>query len=259
MKWLLKSLLLCLLASPSPAQETQEVTTPSLTVMADASLRVPMTLLARRYALAHNLSLSTVFGSTKEHIEKIEEGAEAHILITASPTWMDEVQQKGLMDVYSRTTLARNRLVLAGSDFQLRAIDLANAKTVGDFTDHPTEFTFALSDATTSAEGKYATAALQSYQLADVLSPHTVLFQGVYGVTQNIQRYQSLGMIFRTDALLFADVKEISAIAADRHPPILYQGAVIAGDEMERARDFLKYLTTKDAVHVFHAFGFDPA
>jgi molybdate transport system substrate-binding protein len=259
MKWVLCLLFFCMMVQPLRAQEIQEITTPSLTIMADASLRVPITLLARRYALAHNLSLSTVFGSTKDHIAKIEEGAEAHILITASPTWMDEVQQKGLMDVYSRTTLARNRLVLAGSDFQLRAIDLAKAKSLSDFTDQPAEFTLALGDPETNAEGKYAAAALASYQLTQLLSPHSVLFQGAYGVIENIKKYQSLGMIFRTDALLFAEVKEISAIAADQHPPILYQGAVIAGDDMERARAFLKYLATQEAVKLFHAYGFDPA
>jgi molybdate transport system substrate-binding protein len=252
-------LLLCSLMLHSSRAHAQDIAIPTLTVMADSSLRVPITLLARHYALAHNLSLSTVFGSTADHIAKIEEGAEAHILITASPEWMDEVQQKGLMDVYSRTTLARNRLVLAGSDFQLRMIDMESAKTLADFTDHPADFTFALADARTSAEGKYAIAALKSYPLDALLKSHTVLFQSIYDVIDNIHTYQSLGMVFRSDALLFADLKEIDAIPLTRYPPILYQGAVIAGDEMAQAREFLKYLTSTEAVKVFHDFGFDPA
>ncbi len=231
----------------------------TLTIMADPSLRVPITLIARRYALDHHLSVSTSFNSTKEQIAQIEKGAEAGILLAARPEWVDDLQQKGLIDIYSRKNIARNRLVLAGSEFELQSVDIQAAHAIGAFTDHPDGFTFIIGDAGDTAEGNYAEAALHTHHLSDILAPYVLRLHTSYQITDTISRYHSMGITFRSDALLFPDIKEMSVFKPKDHPPILYQGVVIVGDEMDSSRRFLTYLASEEAWHILKTFGFDPA
>ena len=244
------------LLNPAYAQEN---IIPTITVMADRSLTVPITLLARRYALTHHLSVSTVFGSTKNHIKKIEDGEDANVLIAARAGWIDTLQQKGLIDVYSRSTLARNRLVLAGSEFELRAIDLSQAKTIKAFTDQPSDFVFGIGNEAYTAEGSYGAEALSSHRLQNMLEPHYTIFRNMYQLLGSIRRYHSIGIVFRTDALLFPEVKEMTTFAKGDHAPILYQGVVIAGDNMTRGREFLMFLKSDEAIAILKSFGFDTA
>ena len=243
-------------AQPAPAEEAMVQT---LTVMADPSLRVPMTLIARRYALDHHISVSTTFGSTKEQIAQIEKGAEAGVLVAARPEWVDELQQKGLVDIYSRKNIARNRMVLAGSEFELRTVNFPTARSIAAFTDHAEGFTFVISDAEDTAEGSYANAALKTYHLTNVLEPYLLSVHSSYQLMSTISRYHAMGITFRSDALLFPEIKEMNVFKPKDHPPVLYQGVVIAGDDMESSRRFLTYLTTEEAWHILKSFGFDPA
>ena len=255
---LLLSLFCCLCAVfTSPRADNAPIHT--LTIMADPSLRVPITLIARHYAHARSISVSTVFGSTKDHIAQIEKGAEANVVVAASPAWVDMLQQKGLIDAYSRKNIARNRLVLAGSEFELRNVNFQTARTLSDFTTTPDSFTFVMGDASDTAEGSYGDAALDTYHLKQLLEPHIIRFHDAYQLMTTISRYHSMGIAFRSEALLFPDIKEMTVFKPKDHLPILYQAVVIAGDNMEASRAFLAYLTSEEAWHILKSYGFDPA
>lgn len=241
-----------------PSVAAQDVPLQTLTIMADPSLRTCLTLIARKYALLHHISVSTVFGSTKDQIDQIEKGAEAEVLIAARPKWIDLLQQKGLIDVYSRVNVARNRLVLAGSEYELRNINFRTAKRLSDFTDQPDGFNFIMGDPSDTAEGNYGDAALNSYNVTEILKPNTIRYHDSFQMINAISRYHTMGIIFHSDSMLFPEIKEMSFFKPKDHPAIMYQAVVIAGDEMENARLFLTYLSSEEAKHIFKSFGFDP-
>jgi molybdate transport system substrate-binding protein len=232
--------------------------TPSLTVMADQSMTVPVTLIARNYALSHNVSVSTIFGATKTQIHAIEEGADANVLISAKTSWVAKLQQKGLMDVYSRRNIASNKLVLVGSEFEFRAMDLERDKDIHDFTKNPDDFIFAIGDPVYAAEGSYTMEALETHDLQATLEPHYNFFRSMFQLIRAVSRYQSMGVVFHTDALLFPEIKELQMFKQESHTPIIYQAVVIAGDDMALGREFLNYLTSDKAARIFKSFGFTP-
>ncbi len=250
---------LCVLGALSVRPVVAAGNMASFTVMADPSLTVPLNLIAREYSLKHNISITTVFSSTRTQLRDIERGEEATVIIAANTSWIDKLQQKGLIDVYSRTNIARNRLVLAGSQFEVRQVNLDTAPNIAAFTDEPKEFMLAMGNPAFTSEGSYAIDALDQLTLEMTLEPHYSFFRNMYQLIDTIHRYRAMGIVFRSDALLFPNIREISAFRPDAHRPILYQGAVVAGENMELGREFLTYLNTDAAHRIFKAYGMDPA
>lgn len=231
----------------------------SLTIMADSSLTVPLNLIARAYALQHDVSISTVFSPTKEQIEQIRAGEDANILITARSAWMDEAQQKGLIDIYSRIHLARNRLVMVAPLDTPRVLpSSATVEQLSRYVEDRTDAILALGNASTSAEGHYALQSLRYYGWDRVLEPHYHFLRNIPQITSMITGYDALGIMFRSDVPLHPNLKEIFRFSENSHRPILYEGAVVAGDDMEEARIFLSYLQSRQARRIFARFGLEP-
>jgi molybdate transport system substrate-binding protein len=230
----------------------------TLTIIADPSLTVPLNKIARAYALEHDISITTVFSSTKEQMKDIEAGAEGNVIITAKPSWLEEIQQKGLIDVFSKRDIARNHLVLAGSQFTFLSPDLRASPSIMDFTSTPEEFSIAIGDATTTAEGGYAIEALGFYRLHNILEPYYTFLASPQQIIRLIERYGAMGIMFRTDVLLFPQIKEIAAFDDESHRPILYQAAAIIGDDMDISRHFIHYLTEEYARECLREHGFSP-
>ena len=59
--------------SPSPR---------NITIMADPSMTVAISKIARAYSHKNNITVSAIFSSTKEQILQITDGADADVLIT---------------------------------------------------------------------------------------------------------------------------------------------------------------------------------
>lgn len=252
------SLGLLILAAPLASHsEPQTEPIKSITIVSDHSLIVPLNLLAQDYARRHNVSITTNFNSTKTQIKDIEEGAEANILIAAKNSWIKTLQQKGLIDVYSRANIARNRLVLAGSQLTRIPPALNNDSNIRDLTQDPEDFTFSLGDPEYTAEGSYGLEALNSLDLLGMLEPHYHFFRNMYELINAVDNDNAMGFAFRTDALLFPKVKILQNLPPDTHPPILYEAVVIAGENMEEGREFITYLQGDYAKEVFASFGFD--
>jgi molybdate transport system substrate-binding protein len=199
-----------------------------------------------------------VFSPTQEHIKAIEDGAESNVIITAKSLWMDELQQKGLIDIFSKRDIARNQLVLAGSQFTFASPDLRASSSIMDFTSTPEEFSVGIGDAATTAEGGYAIESLSSYRLHNILEPHYVFLPSVQHIIRLIERYGAMGILFRTDVLLVPHIKEIASFDDNSHRPIIYQAAAVIGDDMELSRHFISYLTEEHARRIFREYGFSP-
>ncbi len=242
------------LATPASAQQE---TLKSLTVLADHSMSVPLNLLARDYALNHHISITTTFSSTKTQITEIEEGAEANILISPKNVWIKQMQQKGLIDVYSRTNIARNRLVLAGSQFMPIPPALHAKSNINEITDQPDDFMFALGDPEYTPEGGLGLEILNHYDLLGLMEPHYHFFRDIYQMIGAISDDNAVGVLLRTDTVLFPNIKTLQLFSPETHPPITYQAVVIAGENMEEGREFITYLQSDHAKNVFASFGFD--
>lgn len=256
MRFFLILLLSGFLSCPSWALEKLDTdVAEDITVLADPSFTVPLTRIARRYGELYNTPVSLSFGSSKDQLAQVREGLEGNIFITAKAAWMKQLQQEGLMDVYSRTTIARNRLAIVSPlARKSQSASLADLTTRLVQTDH--DMLFALGDPEYVAEGTYTFETLSHYKLGGDFEPHFSILSSSYALKNTIANYDAYGAIFYTDAVLYPDISLVESLPEEAHQPILYQAAVIVGDGMDKAREFLNFLKGEEAQNLFRQYGF---
>ncbi|MEQ1508740.1 MAG: molybdate ABC transporter substrate-binding protein, partial [Myxococcota bacterium] len=105
--------------------------------------------------------------------------------------------------------------------------------------------------------GTYARAALAGDGWA-ALAPKVVTGDNVRTTLAWVSRGEAeAGVVYATDARAEPRVKQAFAFPADRHPPIVYPGAVVAAStHPAEAAAFLAYCASPDAMARFVAAGF---
>lgn len=227
-----------------------------VTVMADSSLTVPLTLIARNYAKEHGVQVATVFGSSKHHIKAIEAGDDANVFISAKPSWVKELQTKGLTDAYSRITVAGNQLSWVTARSRQHPIKLKSGISGASFVDEYGDSLCSFGDPEYLAEGTYGLETLNSLSLMGEMEPCFSFLQEHSDMLRSITRYKGYGLVFSSETRIFPGIKEVNQVPADAHSPIHYQAVVVAGEDMPAGREFLSYLLSGAAKNIFREFRF---
>lgn len=228
----------------------------SVTVMADPSLTVPITLIAREFSFLRQMPVSVEFASTKEQIEKVEQGAEANVLISAKPLWIKRMQQGGLIDVYSRTNIASNRLVVMGALGARTAAQITDGKALLQLMPlHKNDFQFALGDPEYLAEGTYTLEALGMLDVEEDLEPHYTIFRSMSEMAKAVSNYTMYGVMYASDVLLYPRIHTVVPVPVHKYSPIIYQAVVVAGENMDEGREFVKFLQSSTAQRHFKQAG----
>ena len=252
----------CLCLPATARAEGMDEPPPGITIMADESLTTALTLIARAYAAEYQVPVSAQFGPTNLQIREVEEGGEANVIIAAKSIWIRQLEVKGLIDVYSRTPVARNALVLAAPTINTQQITLTPELTAAALLhegDAPEELTLALGDPEFTAEGTYALDALSRLKLDGELEPYFVFFRDVQELVASLDTPNSYGMLYQTEALLYPGLRVVENIAPQAHTPIVYEAVTVAGENMSGGRQFVDYLTSDKARTIFTRYGFLPA
>jgi molybdate transport system substrate-binding protein len=254
---LLLELLLVSLPASSSAREYPTRNKGTITIMADPSITVPLTLIARQFSYEKHMPVSVEFASTKEQIEKIEQGAEANVLISAKPLWIKRMQQGGLIDVYSRTNIAANQLVIIGP------LGSQSSQTATEGTQllkllpiKKPDFQFGIGDPEYLAEGTYSLESVGMLDIEEDLEPHYTIFRSMSELSKSVANYNLYGMMYASDTLLYPRISKVMTLPESSHSPIIYQAVVVAGEYMNEAREFLKYLKQPKAQNYFKQAGF---
>lgn len=224
--------------------------TKQLIIMADPSLSVALNLIARDYALQKNIAVTTIFEPTDQQITQIKEGNPCNIIISARRDLIDEMQNNGLINVYSRRKIARNNLSLVASKYNNSNLKLSNLNNLNDVVIIP--------DAASTAEGFYANQAMKHYNISDALLKNHIIAESSYETINLIDDYAGIGIIFESDAKLFGNIKELDRFSSDSHNLLIYEAASVIGDDMELSADFLQYLNGKASREIFRGNGFSP-
>ncbi len=233
-----------------------DLSPPEITVMADPSMTIPLSKIARIYAQEKNIAVATSFGAGSVQIKDLEDGQEGNVFITARPALIRLLQSKGLMDVYSLTNIATNRLVLLGPKNNITN-PRAKKRLMKLLPTQEKDFQLALGDPEFLSEGTYALQLIRKLRLSRELEPSYSFFRDNFALRKAITQYGAYGFMFETDVLLYPDLNKLMTISSDDSSAIIYQAAVVAGDNMNVARDFLKFLTSKTAADIFKENGFN--
>jgi len=225
-----------------------------LTVFAAASLAESLQELAASYEKATGTAVKVSFASSGTLARQIDAGADADLFISADQTWMDTLEQHQRLVPGSRHPLLANRLVLiAPSDSAVRVKLGMHAPLVAALGGGR----LAVADPDSVPAGRYAQAALTSFDLWTAVEPHLVRAEDVRAALAWVARGEApLGIVYATDAKVEARVRVVDTFAASSHPPIVYPIARVQGGALTAAA-FETYLESAAARAVFAKHGFD--
>ena len=232
-----------------------------LVVFAAASLTEVLQALALKLEGGRSVRFS--FAASSTLARQIEQGAPAHVFISADEAWMDHLVARRQVDAASRRVLAGNRLVVVRADSAAvaaapeTAAALRDALRAGDGRGAPDRV--ATGDPAHVPVGRYAQAALTQLGLWAEVEPRLVRADSVRSALAFVERGEAAaGIVYATDALVTRQVRVVARFPRSSHPPIRYPAALVV-DAPPAARLFLDALAGAPAQPVWRAAGFEPA
>ncbi len=230
---------------------------PTITVMADNSLSLVVTEIARNYSQTRQEAVNISFLPQQIQQEQISDGAAADVLITSKAAWIDELKMQGLVDIYSQTKLAGDRLVLIGPlDSEVVSQGAGRFPFVDIIKAGGGEPNFLIGNPETLMEGYYSREAMRNLGVADDLEEYTLYLKRLDQMLDMVVSNKAFAVCFYSSVSERKDMKVIDTIPEAAHKPIVYYAVVIAGDNMNQARNFLDYLKSSEVNKLFRQYGF---
>ncbi len=192
------------------------------------------------------------FGSSGALQQQIQQGAPVDIFISAASKQMDDLQERGLIEVDTRRNLLVNKLVLIASTDS----NIANIKDLG--LDQVRRV--AIGEPETVPAGRYAREALISLGLWDSLQPKLILAKDVREVLAFVETGNvEAGLVYQTDAKISNRVKIVSDVPVDAYSPIVYPVAIIANSRNKAAAaQFIEFISSEKGKEILEKYGFVP-
>lgn len=235
------------LALPLPAAAEEVV------VFAAASLKTALDPIAQSFQQATGNRVTISYAGSNALAQQILQGAPADIFISASPEWMDEVEEGGDLAEGTRTDLLGNRLVLVAHDAATQltpapGFDLAGALGGG-------RLAMALVDAVPA--GQYGKEALVKLGVWDQVAPQVAQADNVRATLALVATGEApLGIVYATDAAAEPRVHVVGTFPEDSHAPITYPAALLKTGTDAADRAFFEALKAPKTNAVFEAQGF---
>jgi molybdate transport system substrate-binding protein len=226
-----------------------------ITVFAAASLTNAMGEVGQAFEQKEKNTVRFSFASSSTLAKQIENGAPAHLFLSADLDWIDYLDQRELIITGSRVDLLGNRLVLiAPAGSQLNKVDLNPGIDLSGFLSGGM---LATGDPDHVPAGKYARAALEKLGMWKSIEGRIARADSVRAALALVERAECpLGIVYATDAAASSKVKVAGVFPADSHPPIVYPAALVKGQDTPAARRLLEFLKGPDAKPIFEKHGF---
>lgn len=251
-------LVLLLLVASAPGGAVAETTGTSdpVILFAAASTTNAMTDIIDVYTEHSQRKVVTSFASSSTLAKQIDNGAPAHIYLSANIKWMDYLEQKHLIAPGSRIDLLGNRIVLiAPLEGAVGKIDVKPGfplnEALGDGR-------LAMGDPDHVPAGIYGKQALGFLGVWDHVKAKLAPMKDVRAALALVERGEvPLGQVYATDAAISKKVRVVGAFPVDSHPPIVYPLAVIAGQGNPDVKRFMDFLRSPQSADIFKRYGFE--
>lgn len=229
----------------------------TLVVSAAASLTDVLNGLKPEAEKAVGMPIQFNFGGSGALRKQIEQGAPVDVFFSAAAEDVDKLEAASLLLPGSRVDLLSNAIVLVG-DSGLKPVSgveelkplLSGARV------------FAIGNPDAVPAGRYATQALKSLGLYQLVEGRVVLGGNVREVLQYVQSGSApLGVVFLTDAMSVKTGSPISVIyrfpASSLSSPVIYPVAIIAASKSQApSARLLGFFKGEKAQAAFAAAGF---
>lgn len=228
----------------------------SITVLADNTMNVAMTELAREYSRTSHVIVNASFATSQEQEKQIFEGGAADILVTPNAKWIDALRMRGVVDVHSGAPVAHNRLVLVGPVNSPLQVSLAKAfPTAAIIEQMASEPNFVIGNPQTQAAGIYGKEALRNMGVLGEMEPYTLYIKPTAEMLEMVTKQHAYGIFLYSTVVGKEGVKILDTFPGHTHQPVVYYAVVIAGENMDEARKFVSYLNSTEAQKILGANG----
>lgn len=246
-----RNFLICCLIWSSPSFALSNIT-----IMADDSVSLAITRLAREYARLNGVAVATSFISKEVQDKQINEGAEANVLITPDKEWLDRLQESGLIDVYSRVEIATTRMAIVSGMGSTLTMDISPRNETAPLINAMAfEQLFLLPSPDTIYYSRFARSALREADWMDALEPYTLYLKEQQQIDNLVLKDNAYTIRPQSEILMKPNMRIVGLFPESVDAPMRYYAAVIAGEDMNTARDFLSYLGSKTARHIMNNAG----
>jgi molybdate transport system substrate-binding protein len=244
-------LLLGLMLLPVAARAEEPVT-----VFAAASLKGALGEISDAWAQQGHPRLRISFDSSGALARQIQQGAAAHVFISADQKWMDYLVKQNLVAAGSRKNLLTNTLVLVAPADQAKPVVLKPGFDLAGLLGPKGRLS--VGDPDTVPAGIYGKQALTRLGVWDQASAHLAPAANVKAALVMVETGEApAGIVYGTDAKGDSKVAVIGTFPASSHDPITYPIALIAKlGETEPARQALRFLEGPRARAIYVKYGF---
>lgn len=232
-----------------------------LIVFAAASTKGPMDDIA---ALAKNIGMNVtmVYAGSSLLARQIENGAPAHVFISAHPLWIKRLKDRSIIYTQSITNIASNRLVLIANKKMFEKNRLSDGMSPGDVILNYLKSDFlAVADPDHVPAGIYAKEALVSIGLWDKLKNKLAKTMDVTAVLALVKSGEApFGIVYASDVR--DGVVLVTKFNENDHSPIIYSVAALKHDDNKdvQVASFIKLLISEHGKKAFIDYGFtEPA
>lgn len=224
-------------------------------VFAAASLKNALDAVAAGFQAETGHTVTISYGGSNQLAKQIIEGAPADILISASESWMDEVEGAGLVVPGERVDLLGNTLVLVAHDPAAATVDLAAAPDLVALLGGG-KLAMAMVDSVPA--GQYGKDALVSLGLWEGVAPHVAQSENVRAALKLVSTGEApFGIVYASDAIAEPAVRVVGTFPEASHAPIVYPAALLTGAADRADREFYMALSGDAADAAFAAQGFE--
>ena len=235
------------------SSDGQDAVTGAITVSAAASLTDVLNELAQTFQEEYpGTEVSFTFGGSGALQTQIEEGLEADVFMSAAAKQMTALDEEGMIESGTITSLLENKIVLI--------VPAGSSAGIEKFEDIEKAETIALGDPASVPAGQYAEEALASLGIWDKIQDKVSFGTNVTEVLNQVAASSAdAGIVYATDAASMADKVEVVAEAPEGSlaKKVIYPVAVVKNtDHPEEAKNFVEFLKTDEAMKVFEEYGF---
>lgn len=232
-------------------------TSRNLIIFSEPNLSKVLALVSREFSQKNNTIISINYNSAFDLIDEIDIGSPVNIFITAHPQIIENLRQKGVVDVYNVAYIASDLLALCTNKVNNSyptdllkkninfddALNLINKNQIPLIIDHEG-----------SSAGFYSKKLIEDMNL-DQIKLFNKLPEDKSLLIRDLENNDNVfGLIFTSQ--LF-NSSTLNKFAIQKNKSIFYQAFVIAGDNMDGAREFLNFLKSPKVQKMFKDNGFN--
>lgn len=222
-------------------------------VFVAASLTDAMVEVKDRFEESTDARVFLSFGGSGTLYRQIEKGAPADVFISASTIQVDALELDGFVLPDTRKGLLTNRLVVIvpeGSKLRIEQPKDIAQKEVRKI---------AIGEPGSVPAGSYAKEALKNLGLWEDVYPRIVPALDVRAVLAYVEgQAAEAGIVYKTDAMMSEEVEVVYEFPEDSYTKIIYPAVILKDSKAEAlAREFLDFISSKEAIGVFETYGFE--